>query len=553
MKKDEDYLSNRNKYNKEKISNIEQFLTNINNVVYSTKVYDASNIAVDFSKHSEELFEEPINNLVTDGADRSLSERWESLRSTLDKEKIISLEDNFLNLDFYIDERENADLVYGLKSNIDIEKVKRFGLDPLLLKPFVDRDKISKAVEYGKKHEKEKNGISKLRVKPDKSRLDDLESLHVLGLDIKITPEDEVKFIEVNGLHSTMDGFRKGGISYEESLGEKPTKKSFAKYLEKFREKTPMLKSSGEKYGREKLVERIREYGRSQLVFLSGLLNASGIRSGKTIGGENLMALDSIKLPSGRKGIDLVNDEYFERYGEIAENMVENEIKICDKLMLQKIFEKEGLESYKPSSVLFKYLGEDYIEKLAKENDSAVVKPRVGARGNNVEFMNSNDIDEKLKSYRYSLKDKDLIDQYLAEPFVRSKPIKKEIDSHDGCMRYVVLVEKEKGGDLNMERFGGYWRLAPEPFRGKDKKYSNKRSRLANLDKNAKPKKPSEKDLKKVEEVINEVIPRYYKSLTETSFDELDTLPKKTIQDVEIAELFDVGYEPVVEYEDSYN
>ena len=50
---------------------------------------------------------------------------------------------------------------------------------------------------------------------PVPSRLDNLASFAILGIDIKITPQGEVKVIEINGANSGMKGFAKVGVDYD--------------------------------------------------------------------------------------------------------------------------------------------------------------------------------------------------------------------------------------------------------------------------------------------------------------------------------------------------
>ncbi len=103
--------------------------------------------------------------------------------------------------------------------------------------------------------------------------------------------------------------------------------------------------------------------------------------------------------------------------------------------------------------------------------------------------------------------------QFVAEPFVQSKPIfcEKDGQNHDGCMRYVVFVEEDKKGKIKPYHFGGYWRLAPNPIT----ESLDLDAMRANLAQGAIAQKVSDSDLNIVERALNRNIPLIYRNLVD--------------------------------------
>ncbi|MEK6808494.1 MAG: hypothetical protein AABY14_02305, partial [Nanoarchaeota archaeon] len=100
---------------------------------------------------------------------------------------------------------------------------------------------------------------------------------------------------------------------------------------------------------------------------------------------------------------------------------------------------------------------------------------------------------------------------YVCEEFIPSKPIYSGKDNtfHDGCMRYILLVEESKDDSLKLYHFGGYWRLCPEPLRN----YTSIDAMRANLCKGAIPQKVSKNDLNFIRTNLEKIVPIFYRNI----------------------------------------
>ena len=125
-----------------------------------------------------------------------------------------------------------------------------------------------------------------------------------------------------------------------------------------------------------------------------------------------------------------------------------------------------------------------------------VVKPRYGSRGVGVNIIPSSEAGESKS---------------VAEPFVPSKKLwcPETEKYHDGCMRYVVLVEKPKNGAMRIFHFSGYWRLCPKPI----SEYGAVDAMRANFCQKAIPVKASDKDLELARTSVESFVPTFYNSM----------------------------------------
>lgn len=346
---------------------------------------------------------------------------------------------------------------------------------------------------------------------PTPSRLDNLTSFAILGIDIKITPEGEVKVIEVNGANSGMKGFRKAGVEYDGSENPSTTDISLMTFNHFFMGNLLCLDFNP---CEQALEQHLSSYGKEQLAFIGAKLQELadfGSKHWRFPGAEKVL------------GVSSKNDSYFfsseftinygmlsfdweSRYGTIARTLHKVEEALEDKIETDELFNNSShskllLRNFKPKTRPYTEKG---LRELVQQDNPeyVVIKPKNGMRGEGLSVVKLQDLNQSEHPFNSS---------YVVEPFVPSRPIfSSETNSyHDGCMRYVVIVEENKFGEIKVFHFGGYWRLSPKPITD----YGDLDSMRANLAQGALAQKTSEQELKLVRSAINQFVPEFYENL----------------------------------------
>ena len=334
---------------------------------------------------------------------------------------------------------------------------------------------------------------------PEPSRLDDLDSFLVLGIDIKITPSGEVKVIEINGLNSGTYGFKKAGIREEIFPEDEQTptdgngKFSLEHLIMEHFIRNPL---------EAKLQRHLRSYGYKQLAYISLIVLHEKEFCDRLEGGLELNQKLSRRKLSRRNSLkSWVHQEWDLRYGPIAKTVVNVERVLKDKLETSALF-FDGIREFKPQS--YKYIPESFELVKAIGEKYIVIKPRWGKRGEGITIIDASSKESNVPNYNSA---------YICESFIPSKPIysQKTSKDHDGCMRYIVLVEKDKHGNVKVYHYGGYWRLCKKPITSD----LDPDAMLANLCRGAIPERASSEDLSAVREAVNHFVPIFYKNMTD--------------------------------------
>ncbi|MDO8516690.1 MAG: hypothetical protein Q7S33_01060 [Nanoarchaeota archaeon] len=306
------------------------------------------------------------------------------------------------------------------------------------------------------------------------SRIDDLKSFAVLGLDIKLPSQNDLKIIEVNGIQTGMNGFQEAGVQLEDGLD---------------------LLNFTENPCEEALKRHIQSLGEIPINFISKKLRQLGEDPYR-------FELEGTKdKPIFYEVLKDIHPGWDSRYGNHAKILKNIELILKDKLKTDFFF--NNCRHLK--SKTYEYNPEEYQKLITLEKPKfVVIKPYDGARGENVEIFSADSKLEQRPVYSFDL---------VAESFVHSKPILSKTDNkyHDGCMRYVVFAEEDKKGEITFNHFGGYWRLCPSPI-------SNSLdidAMRANLAQGAIPEKVSKEDLSFVRKTIDSQLPIFYKNLVE--------------------------------------
>jgi len=330
-------------------------------------------------------------------------------------------------------------------------------------------------------------------------KLDALLSFALLGIDIKITPEGEVKIIEVNGIHSGM-----GSLASKEMA---ENEKKMEQHLFSL--------------GKEQLGYIAARYYFHNKVFPERLVDEHALQS-------RIFLCDNYGLQVVPSECELKRKfpEWEMRYGKIASTFIAMEDMLEDKLRCDSLFEDCREIKAKTYSLNLTELTRLHAEKPKY----VVLKPRYESQGRGVRilevspqfgppFVNDNYYEETLyHEYRYlkSLTQFDGMERHgemVLESFVPSKPILSSETGkfHDGCMRYVVFVEEDLSGKINFSHFGGIWRLCPEPLPENAKRTIN--NSRANFCQDALAEKVSPEDIAAVKTMIENKLPLFYKRL----------------------------------------
>lgn len=317
------------------------------------------------------------------------------------------------------------------------------------------------------------------------SPLDRFFYVSVIGADAKITPQGEVKFIEINGLHMGMKGFRELGLSIPQSP---------VQALKNAITRTTPPQASDE------LKAHLQSYGKHHLAALGAGVYSLGVRPHRIKGAQNVLPYAAIYDP--RSGESLVKGfhQSYEHAFYLGQRLAALNQVFADKFDVDELF--ANLRQYKPPAHLFTARGKEQFLDTT-DTDQVVVKTRRGARGNGVDVMSINEF------YRIEPTGTD----HIIEPFIDSKPIRSNVTNnyHDGCMRYVAVLEANTTWDVTHHHFGGYWRLSPEPLNA-DFTYNGSASAKANLSAGAIPQAPTRNELRAVKHAVEETLPTIHEN-----------------------------------------
>lgn len=99
----------------------------------------------------------------------------------------------------------------------------------------------------------------------------------------------------------------------------------------------------------------------------------------------------------------------------------------------------------------------------------------------------------------------------IVEELIPSKKIFSQVteQKHFGCMRYLILVESQRG-KIRVNHYGGYWRLAPQPCTNTEVLQTKF---VANYCNGAIPERVSRDDLSFVKKRVDEFFPVFYRRL----------------------------------------
>ena len=332
---------------------------------------------------------------------------------------------------------------------------------------------------------------------PEKYPIDNLDSFGIFGLDFKVTPENHVVLIEMNSHRSGMRGFDELRITAE-PVGEVPDC-MISSLLENREEGS---KIPDDPIVLRKITQRVfermhspenqmrmlfSEIGREPMGYIAARLINEGYHPLRMHGGHNI--LERFPKLAGM-------DSGWNIYDRFVKALIRIEECTVDKLKGDTFF--EDYRDLKPKSVV--YSPENVRELVARYDPKFVVlKPRDGQCGKG--FM----------AVTADTKDLPTLENYIAEPFIPSKPLlsSRTGQLHDGCMRYIVTVFQQKG-TIAIGHYGGYWRLCPNPQTDK----LDIDAMRANLAQGAMTEKVSDADLKIVENVVDKIMPKIYTTMT---------------------------------------
>jgi hypothetical protein len=313
------------------------------------------------------------------------------------------------------------------------------------------------------------------------TKLDELDSFMVFGFDFKINPSREIKVIEVNGISSGMHGFEETISSYIYGT-PRPVEFDFQDIFDV----TAYDKNSCD----DAIRKYIKKYGDAQVAYVGKRLAEERmypLRFGEVLI-HNYGRFDTKAYPEFDMFFGL-------EYNDITRKLIDMNKATEDKLVIDKLF--DNIRDTKPKSYVYDEQGFAELSNNC-DSDIFVIKPINGKRGKEVRFF---DRDNPLH----------FNSDYIVEEFIKSKPILSENDRelHDGCMRYMLIVEQDTENNLEINHFGGYWRLCPAPIT------SNIRldSMRANLSQGAIPERVEHEDMNLVVEFIDKNIPLFYRNL----------------------------------------
>ncbi len=327
---------------------------------------------------------------------------------------------------------------------------------------------------------------------PAPTELDDIRSFHVLGLDFKKTPEQQMQLAEVNGLWSGTDGITETNVSAKDLMQYGLVGMDvWNEYNYESVEQDANIISNG-------LHTHLEQYGLDKMTYINSLLADRREEFGKTV---NPTLFKDAGIPD-HEWLSKIAHHEWHSYDEIADTMADIELTLSDKATVDQYF--EGFREVKPLS--YSYTQEDVARLLANEDAEYVIfKPRNGLAGKEVSVQHRDEVNLNFAE------DSD----YIVEPFIESDAIFSEETGHyhDGCMRYLVLLEERTDGTIETRHFGGYWRLSPEPIQ----EYGDEEAMIASLcdkyQEPAIPEKASPIDLLRARNTVDAALPTIYQDM----------------------------------------
>ena len=318
------------------------------------------------------------------------------------------------------------------------------------------------------------------------------ENICAFGIDLKITPDNKVYLIEINGARVGVLPMRlltKTNV-YEKMLDS--IRKDFKYPIEIY----------GTHHG-EKITDRIKSKDIKE-----GLRKKYCVKKGSEL---------IFRHKSERKIIwNLYKDCYrFDEERFIVINPYNIEKLTYNKNLAHKVL--KGSPIYPIT-----YNNEELSKKdvIAMKHKYLILKVPHIEHGKGIHILKS---DKKIDG-KYLFEKDDIFDyckkhrirRFLIQEFIPNKLIEYSKDrKSEACMRYVVLI-KEKDGKVSIETYGGFWRLAKSSW---DSKEAIEGRLIANYDKSKIAKMISKEEDKIAAKAVKKYFPDIYQKMKEVSFD----------------------------------
>lgn len=305
------------------------------------------------------------------------------------------------------------------------------------------------------------------------------DALAAFGIDLKITPDDKIYLIEINGA-------RVGAGAMKGLYGKNPNDEIIASIQKDF---DLPIEVFGTHHGMEasKLLPTFTDEDALKMGYLRGSENRSG--SGRKI----LWNFYGEKLDIDEKRFMVMNPQNIEKasYSKSVQHDLLEDLACYPRSWSKGSF-RDYNEMIESPYLIIK------IPDLDHGLGIKVVSPS--------EFGGAFDPAEIRE--KYSVLPDYIIQEFVPNRLVRSS---KTGGLHEACMRLVVLVKKV-GGEVKVEEFGGYWRLASEPW---DSDGSIENRVIANFDRNGLAERITDKDRKLASEFTQQHYPIIYQRLSE--------------------------------------
>jgi len=333
-------------------------------------------------------------------------------------------------------------------------------------------------------------------------RREQRQTISFFGLDLIITPENQVKLVEINGANSGSQGLKE--------LTGKDISREVFQYLDKFYA-LPIFRFGSlinaeypwfvVKFDEEEFVGDFRCVAPPELSNFVLPMHPPSHTPARGIVWNHL----------GNSYI--LNENHFLVVNPFAVERATNDKRLLGQLL-------NGDFDLRPKSCR---LLEDYIEHdLTEAIDSSpteyfVIKPVDEIQGKKILVVSKEDLVAKLKEglspvavYRINEEESYEEPSLLLEELIPSKEIysTETGKEHYGCMRYLVLVESGDG-IIEIKHFGGYWRLAPGDVNCPD---LNKRL-IANYSNGAIPAEATDTELDLVKATVDDFLSTLYRRL----------------------------------------
>ena len=329
-------------------------------------------------------------------------------------------------------------------------------------------------------------------------------TISFLGLDIIITPENKVVYVEINGANSGTKGFKK--------VYSRHIPKEVLEYLQRTRS-LPILQFGASKGDAEIIaLEEHSSFGKEDMYM---------------VGPPDFFGFAKKAEPHIGNGQSAIVWNYHASHVFIDEKkyIVINPHAVSravhDKAIIHALF--KGLEERPQAyTILFRNKEQDHSKDIASSKASHfVIKATDESQGRKIVVCPREELFDPRENPRQSpvayFRQKEEAFTFWNEPniiieeLIESKEIPSQTTgrNHYGCIRYIILVESEKG-NITIKPFGGYWRLCAGDVHDEDleRRYI---ANLSNPNMKAIPEPLSEKDDETIKESITTIIPTLYK------------------------------------------